>query len=277
MAAQLSRGYMWIAVMLLLVSSSTLAQDSPSIFGKVYQVDRSTPIGGATIQAIIMSGGGTDRSVLSAADGSYALYLSPGDYRLQVTAPGYAREFYDNVTVSNVATTVTIETTSHRQIDFDLTEGGAISGHIYSGVNGSPMANADIGIRPSMYFFDDGFHTRSDADGSYVVTGLSLGQYKVEVSAPGYATCRYYSNVYGWHNAVNVTVTPPQTTSGIDVRLEPGGSISGHIYASDGVTPVQTEVIADPTITALRVLARLLYPMAATELTDFLQTLTRCG
>ena len=40
-------------------------------------------------------------------------------------------------------------------------------------------------------------------------------------------------------SATPVTVTDDTTTSGIDFELEPGGDVSGTVYESDGVTPIE--------------------------------------
>jgi hypothetical protein len=57
---------------------------------------------------------------------------------------------------------------------------------------------------------------------------------------------QFYGQLYGWNNALDVVVTPPSDVSGIDIRLDRAGSMSGHVYASDGVTPIpHVSVFAD--------------------------------
>jgi len=176
--------------------------------------------------------------------------LPPGDYLVRVTAPGYAREYYDNVTPSLEAKIVHV--TALRGIpgiDFVLTEGGSISGHVYQSDGITPMAGADVLVRPSKYRFDEGFGTRTDSDGSYTIGNLSLGSFRVTARAEGFVDIvNYYKDVYGWDNASDVVVTPPDDTSGIDIDLDLAGSISGFVYASDGVTPIpNVALFADDT------------------------------
>ena len=218
------------------------------ISGHVYQIDRVTPIGGAKVQAIGVSEGAGWGQAITSSDGSYNIILPPGDYKVRVIASGYAREYYDNVTPSHEATIINVTEGSHiGNIDFDLTEGGSISGHVYQSDGITPIAGAEVFVRPSKYFFDEGFCTTTASDGSYVIDGLALGQYKVRAEAPGYAKLRYYDGVYGWRNATNVTVTPPENTPNININLDLAGSISGYVYASDGITPIQVSIIADST------------------------------
>jgi hypothetical protein len=182
---------------------------------------------------------GGNYSARTASDGSYALFGLPvGDYVVRVTAPGYAREYYDNVIASHEAETIHVAALRETPgIDFKLTEGGSISGHIYQSDGVTPIASAEVNVRPSKYRFDQGFWAKTDADGVYTVRNLSLGDFRVRASAEGYATT-YYSDVYSWSNALNVVVTPPDDTFGIDISLDLAGSISGYVYASDGVTPI---------------------------------------
>ena len=213
-----------------------------TISGYVRQIDGTTPIGGAKVEAL----GPAYQQTTAASDGSYSLKLAPGSYRLRVSAPGYAREYYNNVTPSSEATLVVVASDSAQIINFDLNEGGSISGRILQSDGTTPVSGAQVFVRPSLYFFDDGFNTTTAADGSYVVTGLALGQYKVRAEANGYAKLRYYSNVYGWNNASSVSVSPPQNTPNIDIRLDLAGVIQGFIRAADGTNPIQVGVIADP-------------------------------
>jgi hypothetical protein len=49
--------------------------------------------------------------------------------------------------------------------------------------------------------------------------------------------------VYDRSQATPVSVTAPDDTPNINVTLEPGGTISGHVYQSDGTTPVEGAII----------------------------------
>ena len=213
-----------------------------TISGYVRQINGVTAIGGATVEAL----GTVNQQTTTASDGSYMLNLAAGNYRLRVSAPGYAREYYNNVTPSSEATLITVASESAQTINFDLNEGGSISGRLLQSDGVTPVPGAQVSVRPSLYFFDDGFYATTGPDGSYTVIGLALGQYKVRAEGSGYAKLRYYNNVYGWNNAALVSVTPPQNTPNIDIRLDPAGVIQGFVRAGDGITPIQVGIIVDP-------------------------------
>ena len=213
----------------------------PSLSGRVTDAATGQSIAGARVEASQPGVTGWDYYATTGPDGSYALYNLPaGDYKVRVTAPGYAREYFDNVTPSLEAKIIHV-TTLHEAsgIDFKLTEGGSTSGHVYQSDGITPIAGADVSVRPSKYRFDEGFGTRTDLDGSYTVENLPLGNYRVTASAEGFVfIVNYYKDKFGWDQASDVAVTPPDDTSGIDIRLDLAGSISGFVYASDGVTPI---------------------------------------
>jgi hypothetical protein len=48
----------------------------------------------------------------------------------------------------------------------------------------------------------------------------------------------WYDDTYDLTNAILLRVAPHQETSGVDLYLAKSGSISGHVYREDGVTPV---------------------------------------
>jgi hypothetical protein len=208
-------------------------------------------IGGARVEARITEHGG-DYSATTASDGSYAMFgLPTGDYVVRVTASGYVREYWDNVTPSREATVVRISAgMTTPGIDFVLTEGCSISGHIYQSDGITPIEGAQVFVKPSKYHNDDGFLVTTDAEGAYKVEGLSLGNFKVKAEGPGYTGNRYYDGaegVYGWWNAADVMVTPPTTTSDVDINLHLAASISGHIYQSDDSTLIPNAcIVADP-------------------------------
>jgi len=232
--------------------SSVIYNEGPDprgaiISGHVYQVN-GQPISGATIQVIRMDAEG-ERETTTLSDGSYRVTgLHPGDYKVRAFKQGFAREYYDNVFYSNQATIIHVTTTEEiTGIDLILTEGGSISGYVYNNETGEPIEGADILVCPSKYVSDDGFWAITDPNGNYIVEGLTLGIYKIWAGGlPAYIP-KFYDGVYHWNEATNVKVTPPEIKSNINISLELGGSISGFIWASDGITPIpRVGVIAGP-------------------------------
>ena len=220
----------------------------PSLSGRVTDAPTGQGIGGARIEAGPAGNGGPgmrewNYTAITASDGSYAMFdLPAGDYLVRIVATGYAREYWDNATPSDEATLVTVSTgVTLAGIDFALTEGGSISGHIYQSDGTTPIVGAWVLVRPSKYVSDDGFCATTDAEGAYSVAGLPLGNFRVTAEAPGYARLRYYNGAqgaYDWWQAADVTVVPPATIPDVNINLHLGASISGHVYRSDGVAPL---------------------------------------
>jgi hypothetical protein len=231
----------------VLANDEFLMIDDGSISGYVRQVN-GNPIIDAMV--IVMRQDGWWGSVnYTGSDGSYKIDGIPeGDYKIQAFKSGYARLYYNNVFYSSEAEIIHIEESDEiTGIDFNLTLGGAISGFVFDQKDGNPINGAHIHVRPSNYFFDEGIHVYTDSNGSYYADGLPLGNYKViAVESEGYVNNWFYNGTYNWEDAKNVMVIPPHTTSGINISLELAGSISGYVFAGDGVTPIpQIEIIAD--------------------------------
>ena len=77
---------------------------------------------------------------------------------------------------------------------------------------------------------------QTQADGTYTITGLAPGQYRVQVSTSGtdYVS-EYYNNVLSSSQATPVTVVAGQTTQNINFGLATGGKITGKV-TKDGTT-----------------------------------------
>ena len=212
-----------------------------SISGTVYGADGTTPIANADIWADSYDCCGGGGGARSASDGTYTIGgLAGGDYRVQVFVRGQnlAGQFYDGETGWDDATRVTVTTDlTTTDIDFTLASGGSISGTIYQSDGTTPLANADVWA--DTYDCCGGNGTRSASNGTYTISGLAPGDYRVQVSASGgtYAG-QFYDDTNDWDDADRVTVTASTTTSGIDFSLDAGGSISGTVYQSDGTTPL---------------------------------------
>lgn len=80
------------------------------------------------------------------------------------------------------------------------------------------------------------------ADGTYSITGLRSGSYRVTAVKTGYLP-EYWEEATTHGAADPVTVTDPSATSHVDFTLTPGRSISGYVYRDDGTTPIQTAAV----------------------------------
>ena len=158
-------------------------------------------------------------------------------------AAGYVIEYYNDKHTWDLADTVDVsagQTTPG--IDFNLEAGGAISGHVFKADGVSVITDVTISVHADGV--SSGSSSRgtwvSQTDGSYTISGLAPGTYKVQGNnnrIGGYIS-EYYNNKRSWDQADIVTVVASQTTANIDFALEPGGAISGHVFEQDGVTPI---------------------------------------
>ena len=176
-------------------------------------------------------------------DGSYtASGLPTGSYRVFFSPmntsgySGYSSEWYNNKpnrdSADPVAVTVPNITSG---IDAVLELGGNISGTVKNG-QGVGIANvqiqvydaAEAGMGPPKAT------VTTIADGSYTVNCLPTGSYKLFFTAIGYFS-EWYNNQADKVSASPVSVTAPNTTSGINAVLERSGGISGTVKNGSGV------------------------------------------
>jgi len=103
----------------------------------------------------------------SFTDGRYAVTLpTPGTYRIELKGPGYAKSSQE------------IHTEPGRiyKINFTLQAGGVIKGKVIDGA-GRPYQEGDV-------FYLDGntsFGVPVERDGTFIIDGLSPGDYKLTV------------------------------------------------------------------------------------------------
>ena len=214
-----------------------------AISGTVTNEATGQPIANADVWADLYDccggGGGWTRTE---ADGTYIIDGLPGGtFRVTAQAPdqGFVREFYASTTEWHLATEVAVTAgATTAGIHFSLVGGGSISGRVTRESDGFPIAEADVWA-DTYDCCGGGNGARTDADGYYTVDGLAAGNYRVQVHADEHGLVgEFYASTTNWEQASSVGVTAGVDTPNIDFTLAGGGSISGHVFEADGVTPI---------------------------------------
>ncbi len=172
----------------------------------------------------------------SGSKGHYTITgLAPGRYVIQFEdCDGrFASEWYRGKASAASATVVRVRpghVTSG--INARLTTGGTISG-VVTGPSGQPLrtvcVNASDAVNSTF-----GFATTSKT-GSYTLKGLNTGSYTLEYFPCG----RQLPDLGQARRPGLVRVVAPHAVTGIDIKLEPGGSVSGMVLGgSAGTAPL---------------------------------------
>ncbi|MFZ4857789.1 MAG: carboxypeptidase regulatory-like domain-containing protein [Desulfuromonadaceae bacterium] len=192
------------------------------------------------------SSGFNINGVSSQSDGTYTITgLSTGSYKLLFSggSTGYISQWYNNKTTQTLADAVTVTAgTSTSGINATLILGGTISGKVSNsagtGIAGVLIQVFDFNEVSNVYGTFSGYiySVVSQPDGSYTITGLSTGSYKLQFNggSTGYIS-QWYNNKTSRTLADAVTVTAGTTTSGINATLIQGSTISGTVSNSAGV------------------------------------------
>lgn len=214
-----------------------------AVSGFVYESDGVTPVHGAQIWGNVCPpdfecldfGGSTQ------ADGSYLIsdIVPWNSYNVRASKPGFAPEYYDSKSNKNDAEVVIVaEGDTVTGINFTLEIGGMVAGHVYDEDGVTPINGMLVrAYSPTGGLVNGSF---TDYNGSYVIW-LGTGSYIITTQARDRGdkwVDEWYNNKYGMENADAAYVTTPDTTSEVDFYLAKAGSISGHVYEKDGVTPI---------------------------------------
>lgn len=147
--------------------------------------------------------------------GNYAFSGVPsGSYKIQFSRNGYAEIWYSGAANRTDATAITVTASNTISgIDGVLGVGGAITGQVTDS-SGTPMSGVFVSLIRATDNF--GVTTRlTDISGNYTFYGLASGSYKVGFQKNGHASI-WYSGAANQTEATAMTVTAPNTTSGID-------------------------------------------------------------
>ena len=208
-------------------------QQGGQITGTV--IDASTHSGIANIQVNALGSSGNPVGFATTdLSGNYTVSgLSTGSYRVEFSAGfggNYIAQFYNGKSTLATADAVSVTAGSTTSgIDAALQTGGQISGVVTDASTHSGIANIQVAVLGSSGNFVGSGLTASD--GTYTVSGLSTGSYRVEFSAgfgSNYIT-QYYNGKSTLATADAVSVTAGSTTSGINAALQTGGQITGTV------------------------------------------------
>lgn len=172
--------------------------------------------------------------------GTYTISSVPeGVYYVQFTDPSgtYATQWYnDEPTIENADPVTVPSGGTAANINAALTAGGQITGTVTDASTGSPLTTGDVGV------YDQqgnvlGFATIGST-GTYDVTGLPSGSFKVEFDGGSGYTFSYYGGAVALEDGANVAVTQGATTPSINGSVEPdanASTISGTVTNGSGV------------------------------------------
>lgn len=181
------------------------------------------------------------------SDGIYAIHgLEAGEYKVEfwseATEPSYVGEYYDNKPFWEEADEVDVEegvaTTS---IDAELAEGATIEGEVRAASLGGPLGDADAVVCASLPSGEPAGCALTRSDGTYVLSGLPAGEYKVAF-VPDSSTYNLLNQFYDHKRepaeADLLDVAAAETKTGIDADLEMGAEIHGTVYSAASGTPI---------------------------------------
>lgn len=222
-----------------------------SIAGKV------TVPAGIDVSAITVSATSADSEYSQPAytsvfpDGTYRVGgLSAGSYKLKFQGynNGAITQWYNNAETFADATALGVTRGQDLAgINVTLVKGASVSGKV------TAPAGVDLSnMRVSAFSVDsqtaEAGNVQVDADGSYRLTGLRAGSYKLQFS--GYqsgALTQWYKDAATFGTATPVALTAGQDLTGINATMVKGASISGKVTAPAGVNLSSVSVNVTPT------------------------------
>jgi hypothetical protein len=250
----------YFGIALLLVPATLLGQGAPgSIQGIVCEIQTCKPIEGAQVSLVHAGSEAPVRTYRTDASGEFAFFdLEPGTYTVRSRA--------DNFIVRGGVPPLFI-TNGNRveNIKVELFPLGAISGGVFD-ENGAPVAGARVealAIRlNSPFVVLDRMvavphkAVTTDSEGAFRISGLEENDYYVRViprenraNGRTYPTT-YYPAATDPERAVKLFVAPGNESSGVHVRLIPGGVTVRGRFVSESNAPARAVPLLMPRLPA---------------------------
>lgn len=206
----------------------------------------------SNISVNVLVAGGNGNSVGWAWSDSSGLYtvrgLPAGSYTLQYQTQGtdYLPQWWEGKATQTEATTIVVgsaEILTGR--DVTLQVGASISGRI-SDAGGNPIADANVyAMQNTTGGGTSNYHSaQTDANGVYVLRGLSAGDYKVQFHGAFGSNYlqQWWDGKDTQNSAMLITVGATSALTGKNVTLKVGSSISGIVRGLNGVALANVDV-----------------------------------
>jgi 5-hydroxyisourate hydrolase-like protein (transthyretin family) len=170
-------------------------------------------------------------SAATASGGTYTISsLGTGSYKVEFSSLGagnYLTQYYNNKATLASAEPVAVTAGSPTPgINAAMQAGGQITGTVTDASSHAAVANAFVAAYDSSGSFG-GFATTA-SDGTYTISSLATGSYKVGFDGGNYLP-QYYNNKATLASAEPVAVTAGSPTPGINAAMQPAGQITGTV------------------------------------------------
>lgn len=179
-----------------------------------------------------ISGPGGSNYLTTDSDGNYTSYagLQSGVYTVSF-GPIFDSQNY-------IRTTQTVSVTAPdllTGVDAALSSGGMLTGKV-TAPDATPLQAVSVFIRNEDGSYQE--YVSTDTTGVYSANSLPSGAYTLFFRKDGYIR-EVYDDKPDFQAADQVAVTAPETTSGIDAVLLPGGAISGTVTDATTGDPIE--------------------------------------
>jgi beta-lactamase regulating signal transducer with metallopeptidase domain len=122
---------------------------------------------------------------------------------------------------------------------------GVMQGQVVDAASGRPLRS----VRIEMIGPERAITVTTGEDGKYEANGLEPGKYRISASLPGYVTAHF-----GGRNrndiGVLADVSGGRFTTGVDLRLQAAGGVTGRIFdeRGEGMSGVEVELVAQRSV-----------------------------
>jgi len=210
-----------------LVDETIVLHPATSISGRI--TSDGEPVAGLTVLARQTPTGLSVGTGVSDKDGAYTVTgLGPGTYSVSIIWSASAKAVGDRTAAAHPSVNCDIDAPA-TGIDFELIEGGLVTGTIRNARTNEPLPAASVVAYASRggFPFEGSWRVATSADGVYNLR-LPPGTYSLQGQASGYQQAGQDASVH------DVTVEAGRTLKGPDIALTPTPRIAGTVVDIDG-------------------------------------------